>query len=221
MKVCIVLSGCGVMDGSEIHEAVLTMLSLDRAGAEILYAAPATEQLQVVNHCTSEVQPGETRNMLVEAARISRGDIRDLAGIGAADADAVIFPGGFGAAKNLCSFARDGADCSVHAQAGRIIREMLEARKPIGALCIAPVLVARVAGESGRRIQVTIGSDPEVAAAIEAMGAVHVPCSVDRAVIDENHRVVTAPAYMLAQRISEVSASAEAVVSGIAGLLSH
>lgn len=209
------------MDGSEIHEAVLTMLSLDRAGAELICAAPASDQFHVVNHCTNAVQAGEIRNMLIEAGRISRGNIRDLAGVSAADADAVFFPGGFGAAKNLCSFARDGATCSVHPQAGRIIREMLDARKPIGALCIAPVLIARVAGAIGRRVQVTIGNDPEVAAAIEAMGAVHVPCPVDRAVIDEDHRVVTAPAYMLAQNISAVAASAEAAVTAIAGLLSH
>jgi enhancing lycopene biosynthesis protein 2 len=215
MKAGIVLSGCGVRDGSEIHEAVLTMLHLDQAGTDMLCMAPAIDQHQVVNHLSNEACAGEHRNVLTEAARIARGDIRDMRDVHAADIDALIFPGGFGAALNLCSFAADGPNCRVNVQVERLLMEMLDARKPVGALCIAPVIIARVAGSSGRSVQLTIGSDPEVARAIETMGARHIDCAVDTAVVDREHRVVTSPAYMLAGSISEVSKSAQALVSGI------
>ncbi len=218
MKAGIVFSGCGVMDGTEIHEAVLTMLCLDRAGAEVVCMAPDAEQMHVVNHLTNEPEAAEHRSMLLEGARIARGSIRDMAAVGAADIDVLLFPGGFGAAKNLCTFAVDGADCRVNGQAQRLISEMLDAGKPLGALCIAPVLIARVAGALGRAVQVTVGNDAEVADAVNRMGAVHVSCTVDNAVVDTAHRVATSPAYMLASGIAEVALSAEAVVAAVMDL---
>lgn len=218
MKTGVVLSGCGVMDGSEIHEAVLTMVHLCGQGSDIVCMAPDGAQASVVNHVTNQALPGEQRNMLVESARIARGDIQNLKNVHAGDVDALVFPGGFGAAKNLCSFAVDGPSCSVHPEAERLILEMHGAKKPLGALCIAPVLIARVLGKAGIPVQVTIGSDPGVAGSIQTMGAVHKDCPVHEAVVDETARVVTSPAYMLAQNISQVSESAASVVNALMGL---
>ena len=202
-RVAVILSGCGVYDGAEIHEATATLLALDRAGARVTVAAPAGPQMHVVNHLTGEPVAGESRDMLVEAARIARGDIKALADLDPADFDAVILPGGFGAAKNLCTFATEGAACSVHADVERFLRAMHAGGKVIGAICIAPALVARVLGGEAP-VQVTIGTDPATAAEIRKTGAEHVDAAVDQVVVDDRHRVVTTPAYMLAGRIAEV-----------------
>lgn len=202
-RVAVILSGCGVKDGSEIHEAVATLLSLDRAGARAVICAPSGPQHDVVNHLTGQSVPGETRSMLVEAARIARGDIRDLADVELNAVDAVILPGGFGAAKNLCTFALAGKDCDVNSTVADFLRRAHAAGKPIGAICIAPAVVARVLGAE-THARLTIGSDPGTAAAITAMGARHVDAEVREIVVDEQNRLVTTPAYMLAQRISEV-----------------
>ena len=143
-KIGVCLSGCGVNDGAEIHESVITTLILDKAGAEILFTAPNMEQAKVVNNLTGE-EMGESRNVLVESARIARGNIIDLAELTANNMDALIFPGGFGAALNLCDFALKGADCDIHPQVNRIIGEMLTANKPLGFICIATTLFARAA----------------------------------------------------------------------------
>ncbi len=143
-KVGVVLSGCGVYDGTEVHESVITLLALNRAGAEVQCMAPDMDQLHVINHLTGEEATGETRNVLVEAARIARGDIVDIATVKGGDLDALIFPGGFGAAKNLCDFAVKGADCSVNPEVLRLTKEMVSAKKPVGVICIAPALMAKV-----------------------------------------------------------------------------
>lgn len=210
-KVGVVLSGCGVYDGAEIHESVLTLLALDRAGAETVCLAPDVAQRHVVNHLTGQPAEGETRNVLVEAARIARGKVADLAGFDAGTLDALVLPGGFGAAKNLCDFAFRGADCEVHPEVARVVREVHAAGKPVGAVCIAPVILARLLGEE--KPKVTIGSDPGTAAAIGKMGGEHVACGGGGAVVDEEKRLVTSPAYMLDSPISEVSAGIEKLVA--------
>jgi len=139
-KIGVVLSGCGVYDGSEIHEAVLTLLAIDRQGSEAVCMAPSME-FPVTNHLTSQ-ETAEKRDVLVESARIARGRIRDIKGVTAADLDAIVFPGGFGAAKNLCNFAMKGAAASVNPEVARLLKEMAVAKKPIGAVCIAPALIA-------------------------------------------------------------------------------
>lgn len=197
------LSGCGVYDGSEIHEAVLTLLAIDRRGAEALICAPDMAQSHVINHVTGEPVPAETRNVLVESARIARGKIRDVTRVTAADIDALILPGGFGAAKNLCDFAFKGADCAVHPDIARLVREVHQAHKPIAAVCIAPVVIARLLGLE--RPSLTIGTDSRTAATVETMGARHVDCPVREFVVDRAHKLVTTPAYMLAGRISEAA----------------
>lgn len=212
MKVGVCLSGCGVFDGSEIQEAVFTLLALDQAGAQATCMAPDVEAV-AVDHLT---QRGgrERRNVLVESARIARGEIRDISGVQASELDALIFPGGFGAAKNLCSFAVDGADCRVHEEVERLVGEMLDAGKPVGAVCIAPVLLARILGNRGQGGRLTIGNEAGAAAAIEAMGSRHQECAAACQVVDEELKVVSTPAYMLGRGPAEV-------FQGIAGLVSE
>ncbi|MGA1845766.1 isoprenoid biosynthesis glyoxalase ElbB [Deferribacter abyssi] len=218
-KVCVVLSGCGVFDGSEIHEAVLTMYFLDKYGAELLIAAPNIEQMHVVNHLTGEVVEGETRNVLVESARIARGDIRDLKDVKVDDFDALIFPGGFGAAKNLTTFAVDGVNCNIDPEVKRIVKETVEAKKPLAAICIAPVLIAKALEGAGIKSKITIGTDENVASAIENLGATHISCPVKEAVVDEENKIITTPAYMLGQSISEVAEGIEKTVKQLLGFI--
>ncbi|MDP6539293.1 MAG: isoprenoid biosynthesis glyoxalase ElbB [Planctomycetota bacterium] len=211
VKVGVVLSGCGVFDGAEVHESVLTLLALDSAGAEAVCAAPDVEQMHVIDHSSGE-ETGETRNVLVESARIARGEILELSRLGAADVDAVIFPGGFGAAKNLCDFAVSGAECTVNPDVARLVGEMLAAEKPIAAVCIAPAMLAAVLRDAGLEGELTIGNDAATAGTLEAMGARHLACPVDEFRVDETHRIVTSPAYMLAGGIAELARGIERTV---------
>lgn len=209
-NVAVVLSGCGYLDGAEIREAVITLLALDRAGARYQCAAPDVPQHHVVNHLTGEVVPGETRNVLVEAARIARGQVVPLSAIRAADYDALFLPGGYGAAKNLSTVAFDGPAAKVDPELARVCREFRAAGKPIGAVCIAPAVLVRALGEG----EVTIGDDPGTAGAIVAMGGSHVACPVDRPHVDHARKIVTAPAYMYGDAsISGVAAGIEAAVA--------
>jgi enhancing lycopene biosynthesis protein 2 len=211
VKVGVVLSGCGVYDGSEIHESVLTLLALDRAGATAVCMAPNIEQAGVVNHRTGK--PSEDmRNVLDEAARIARGKIVDVAKVSAADLDALILPCGFGAAKNLCNFAGSGSKARVEAAVGRLLRDMHKAKKPIAALCIAPTVLAAALRDENAHVKMTIGSDEKTAQALEAMGAKHVVCPVEEIRVDEEHRVITSPAYMYDARISEIATGVERAV---------
>lgn len=210
-KVGVILSGCGVYDGSEIHEAVITLLALDRAGAEVICMAPDVDQLHVVNHLTGEVAEGESRNVLVESARIARGNIVDIKGVTVADFDALILPGGFGAAKNLCDFAVNGPDCSVNPEVARLLKETVQTKKPLGAVCIAPALLAKVLGDDVAP-SLTIGTDAGTAEAVQKMGASHVECPVRETVVDRENKIVTSPAYMLAGRINEAADGIEETV---------
>ncbi len=207
-KVGVILSGCGVYDGSEIHEATLALLFLDRAGAEIIPAAPDIET-EVIDHRTGK-PTGEKRSVLAEAARIARGPVKDIKGLRARDLDAVIFPGGFGAAKNLCDFAAKGAECTVHPEVARLVREMREAAKPMGFICIAPVMAARLL-----KARVTVGGDPGVAAAIREMGGKPVAVGVGDIVVDEENRIVTTPAYMVGPTISRIAVGIEKLVDEV------
>ncbi len=211
-KVAVILSGCGVFDGSEIYESVITLLCLDEAGAEVQCFAPNIPQLHVVNHLTGEVAEGESRNVLVESARLARGEIKDLAEARAEEFDAVILPGGFGAAKNLSDFAVKGADLSVNNDVLQFVQAMRSAEKPIGLMCIAPAMVGKLFGEG---VRFTIGNDESTAETIEATGAVHEPCPVNNICIDGAHHVVTTPAYMLAENISEAASGIRKLVTAV------
>lgn len=203
-RVGVLLSGCGVLDGSEIHEAVLTLLAIDGNGAQWIAIAPDKPQSAVVNHAAGKEAAGEARNVLVEAARIARGAAKNLRDVKAADLDAVVLPGGFGAVKNLSTFAAKGKDCEVDPDVARLLKELHAAKKPIGAICIAPAVLAKVFG-SDHHPQLTVGTDAGTAAAIEAMGAKHRKCQVNEICVDKPNKIVTTPAYMLAGRISEAA----------------
>jgi len=211
----VLLAGCGVYDGAEIHEAVLTLLFLDRAGVTVRCMAPNVDQLHVINHLTQQ-EVDEKRNVLVESARIARGEIQDVAEIHAADIDALIIPGGFGAAKNLSDFAVKGPDADVHPEVLRLLKDMADSAKPIGAICIAPATLTRALAD--RSPKVTIGSDVGTAAAIGTMGGEHVDCTVTDICIDEKNRIVTTPAYMLGPGIKDVAIGIEKLVEKVVSL---
>jgi enhancing lycopene biosynthesis protein 2 len=210
-RVGVVLSGCGYLDGAAVQEAVFTLLALDRAGAEVHCFAPDMDQRKVVNHLTGE-ETKERRNVLVESARIARGKIADVAQASAAALDALILPGGFGAALNLCDFAVNGPNCTVHPDVAALVTAMHAAGKPIGAICIAPALIAKVLGHE---VTVTIGTDAGVGRAIESMGATHEACPVERFVVDRERKVVTTPAYMLGPGPKDVAAGIEGCVAEV------
>ena len=214
-KIGIVLSGCGVNDGSEIHEAVITMLELDKAGADMLLMAPNIDQLHVINHATGQ-EMDDSRNVLVESARISRGDIEDIAVVTSENVDALIFPGGFGVAKNLSDYAMAGVECSVNPDVLRLSREVHNEGKPIGAICIAPAIMATIlSGET----ELTVGFDEQTASDIDAMGAKHVLCPVDEIIVDKEKKVVSTPAYMEAQSIKEAALGIEKLVAEILNMI--
>jgi enhancing lycopene biosynthesis protein 2 len=209
-KIGVLLAGCGVKDGSEIHEATLTLYFLDKQGAEAVCMAPDKNQLDVIDHVAG-VPLTETRNVLVEAARIARGNIVDVKTVNAKDLDAVVIPGGFGSAKNLCTFATEGPNCRVDEDVAKLLREMHRQRKPIGALCIAPAVVARLFGAEIAP-EITIGTDPGTASAMEKMGARHKNAQVNEIVVDDKNKIVTTPCYMLAQSIKDVGEGVEKLV---------
>lgn len=211
-RVGVVLSGCGFKDGAEIHESVLTLLALDRAGCEIHCFAPDVEQASVVDHRTGDSVP-QTRNVLTEAARIARGEIRDLKEAEASALDALVLPGGFGAALNLCDFATQGADGTVNQDLKALLRAMHDAKKPIGAICIAPGAVALALGD--RAPTLTIGDDAGTAAALEACGAVHRACPVDDCVVDAENRIASTPAYMLGPSIAHVAKGIDRCIGAV------
>ncbi|MBJ6726715.1 isoprenoid biosynthesis glyoxalase ElbB [Geomesophilobacter sediminis] len=215
-KIGVVLSGCGVKDGSEIHEAVVTLLSIARNGAKAVCMAPDVE-LAEVNHLTGQ-ETGAKRNVLVESARIARGDISNISAISAKDIDALVLPGGFGAAKNLCDFAVNGPNGKVVPEVQRLVREMAQASKPICAICIAPAVLALALGKE-LAPEITIGTDQGTAQAINATGSKHVECAVSDFVIDKKHKVVTTPAYMLAENIAEAAEGIEKAIKATLDLI--
>ncbi len=218
-KVGLILSGCGYLDGAEIQEAVITMLALDRAGADVVYMAPDIDQLHVVNHVNGSEMDGESRNVLIESARITRGNIHPIASIDSDELDALIFPGGFGVAKNLCDYAMVGSDCSVDPAVDHIATKMHSDGKPIGVICIAPAMMARILGEKGKQVDLTIGNDEGTAGDITTMGANHIACPVREMIVDKENKVVSTPAYMEAQKISEAADGIEKLVKEVLALV--
>lgn len=195
------LSGCGYLDGSEIFETVATLFHIENSGAQYLALAPDINQAHVVDHITGEVMAGETRNVLVEAARIVRGSITAITNVNPDDLDALILPGGFGAAKNLSTYAFEGADCTVNDDVAKLVRAMIDDGKPVGAICIAPAVLAKILEGGAVSARITIGNDAATARDIETLGGQHINCVVTDYVTDPEHRIVTTPAYMLAEKI--------------------
>lgn len=210
-KVAVILSGCGVYDGAEIYESVITLLRLDQRGAQVQCFAPDIAQLHVINHLTGEEMP-ESRNVLVESARIARGEVKDIREANAEDFDALIVPGGFGSAKNLSNFAVEGTGCTVQPDVLALSEAFAEAGKPVGLICISPALAAKIYGPG---VICTIGNDADTAAALNKMGATHKDCAVSEIVEDKARKLVTTPAYMLAQSISEAASGINKLVDRV------
>lgn len=200
-KVAVILSGCGVYDGAEIHESVITLLRLDQRGAQVQCFAPNIPQLHVIDHLTGE-QTSETRNVLVESARIARGQVKDIREADVSEFDALIVPGGFGAAKNLSNFAVEGDKCTVQPAVLALAEAFAEAGKPVGLMCISPALAAKIYGPG---VVCTIGNDAGTSAAVVKMGGTHEECDVHDIVEDTQRKLVTTPAYMLATSISDAA----------------
>ena len=207
----VILSGCGVFDGSEIQEAVITLPTLDQRGAKYQCMAPS-KPFAVVDHLKGQ-PAGGTRNVLTESARIARGKIIDLATVKASDYDGFILPGGFGAAKNLSTFAEKGPDMAVDPHVARVLTDAHNQKKPIGFICIAPAIAAKLFGDSGLRL--TIGHDKDTAGALEKMGVIHVACDVSAIVADDKERIVSTPAYMEAKSIKDLYAGIDGLVGKV------
>ncbi len=210
-KVAVILSGCGVFDGAEIFETTLTLLHLDRHNANISCFAPDIDQHHVIDHRSGEPM-NETRNVLTEASRINRGDVSPLQEANPNDFDALIVPGGFGVAKNLSDFALKAGDCEIYEPFAELLRGFHEQRKPIGMICIAPVLIPKILGKG---ISCTVGHNAAASGEIDSMGGVHIGCNVDGIVVDFEHRVITTPAYMEAKRISDAEKGIAALVEKV------
>ncbi|WP_017446969.1 isoprenoid biosynthesis glyoxalase ElbB [Gayadomonas joobiniege] len=214
-KFALILSGCGVYDGAEINEVVLTRLALEENQIQYQCFAPDCEQAEVVNHLTGKVEKGE-RNQLVEAARICRGDVLPLSDLSVNEFNALIVPGGFGVAKNLSDFAYAGEDYRIQSDVLTILKAFKDADKPVGYMCIAPVLLPLVYGDG---IKLTLGEDSDAANIATRRGGEHVSCKVDQIVIDKTHKAVSTPAYMLAENLLEAQAGINKLVKAVIDLV--
>lgn len=209
-KFAIILAGSGVYDGSEIHEATLSMLAIMQHGGSYQCFAPDIDQHHVINHLNGE-EMDETRNVMIESARIARGDVKNISEFKVADYDVLIMPGGFGVAKNLCDFAFKGGDCTVNLEVAEVVKAMHEAGKPIGALCISPVVVSKVLGD----VELTLGQDEDAIAGVEKMGSKHIKTTHGEVIIDKKNNIFTTPCYMLDANILQIYDGATNIVKAI------
>lgn len=217
-KIAVILSGCGALDGSEIHESVLTLLALDRTGLSYQCLAPNIPQTRVVNMTDGKTMEHTSRNLLQESARIARGKIKDISLVNPDDYAAMIFPGGFGAALNLCNFGLNKENYSIQADVFKFAKAMIDAKKPAGFICIAPVLAPKLYPAG---IKITIGNDKSTAEILEKLGAKHVTCTATDCVVDKPHKLITTPAYMLARSIEEVAIGIECLVKELSLMLNR
>jgi enhancing lycopene biosynthesis protein 2 len=214
-KIAIILSGCGVYDGSEIYESVLTLLAIEQQGASYRCFAPNINQHHVINHLTGEVTDDETRNVLVESARIARGDIEDIVELYQEEFDALIFPGGFGAAKNLCTFALDAENYQINPEVLSAAQSFIKVDKPLGFMCIAPAMIPLIFGEDA---QGTIGKDRDIAESLMNRGLAHFDCDVDDIIVDRKRKLVSTPAYMLATSLVEAARGINKLIKKVISL---
>lgn len=225
-KIGVLLSGNGVYDGSEIHESVFTLLAIDENKGEAVCMAPNVEQHHVVNHITGD-EMDEKRNVLVEAARIARGAISDLAEVKASDFDALVIPGGFGAAKNLTKWAFSGPDGDIDPEVKRIINEFVVAQKPIVGLCMGPTVIAKALEGANLNERLTVGTTSEaspyeiatISAGMEKTGAVAEMKSIREISVDAKNRIITAPCYMMEASITDVRTNIKEAIDKLFDLL--
>jgi len=218
-KVGVVLSGCGHQDGSEIHEAVFTLHALEKAEAEAIIMAPDMDQFHVINHLNGNEDLSESRNILVESARIARGKVVDVASVSGHQLDALIFPGGTGMAKNIFDYSMAGINCTVISDVQRLVVEILEADKPLGAICIAPVMVAKILEFLGRTGTVTGGFNVEINNDIKAMGINTIEVGAEEIVVDKENKIVTTPAYVEAKSMNESFTGIEKLVNKVLDMI--
>lgn len=209
-KFAVVLAGSGVYDGAEIHEAVLTLLAIKKHGADYEIFAPDVKQHHVVNHLTGK-EMHEERNVLIEAARIARGAIKQLSDFQARNFDALVFPGGFGVAKNLCTFAFDGDNCRVNPDVEKAVKDMVSLHKPIGAMCISPVVISKILGN----VELTIGDELATIEKIQKMGSKHIITSHGEVVKDIHKKIYTTPCYMLDANILQIELGTNNLIGAI------
>lgn len=209
-KLAVVLSGSGVYDGAEIHESILTLLAIKKHGADYEIFAPDVMQHHVIDHITGK-EMKEKRNVLTESARIARGNIKPLSEFQARSFDALILPGGFGVAKNLCTYAFDGAECTVDPDVEKAVKDMVSLQKPIGAMCISPVVLSKILGN----VEVTIGSDKETADNIVKMGSLHKNTTHGEVVKDSHRLIYTTPCYMLDANILQIELGTSNLINAI------
>jgi enhancing lycopene biosynthesis protein 2 len=219
-QVGVILAGCGFLDGAEIYESVLTLLNLDRQGVRYQCLAPDSQQMHVVNHLTGE-PTDEKRSVLVEAARLARGSIKPLDNSWIGKLDAFIFPGGFGAAKNYCDYAVKGDDCSMNPLVESFMNACVESKKPVGVICIAPLVFARALKGSNIHPTLTIGDSKDAAASVEKFGSKHKNCPVTEIVIDHENRIVSTPAYMYNTHIADVAQGIEKLVNQVISFMNE
>ena len=213
-KIGVVLAGCGAQDGAEIHESVITLLELDRAGVEVIIMAPDMDQFHVINHLKGGTMD-PARNILVEASRIARGKIVPVGTISGDQLDALIFPGGTGMAKNLFDYSMTGPDCTVIKDVERLVVEILNENKPIGAICIAPVMIAKILQNMGKKGLVTGGHNQQISLDINAMGIEVQKATAEEIVIDHENKIVSTPAYVEAKSIKEVASGIEKLIKKV------
>ncbi len=214
-KIAVVLAGCGVKDGSEIHEAVATLLAIKKKNADYICFAPNKNQCNVVDHSINKTVDNENRNMLVESARISRGEIKELKEYNPDDFDALVLPGGFGVAKNLFTYAIDGVECKIDSEVEKMILDTIEKDKPIGAICISPLLVTRALRDSNLKPKVTMGNREDLMESVKAMGGIPIEKKVDEIYYDEVNKIVSTPAYTIGKSIAEIYSGIEKLVEKI------
>jgi len=214
LKFAVILSGCGTFDGAEIHEAVLTLLAIANNNCSYEIFAPDVDQMHVVNHLNGQ-EMNEKRNVLIESARIARGKIASLSTFNPDSFDVLMFPGGFGGAKNLSDYAVKGKDLKVNPEVMKAIKSMYAQNKPIGSLCITPVIMAKVLGN----VELTVGSDNTTVDHVKALGANHKNTRNGEIVIDKKNKLVTAPCYMLDAKITDIANETDLVVKAIIDLV--
>ncbi len=218
-KIGVVLAGCGVYDGSEVHEAVITLLAIERAGAEAVCMAPNVDQMHVINHLNGEEMKNEKRNVLIESSRIARGDIKDIAEVNPDEIDALFIPGGFGVAKNLSDFAVKGEGCAVRPEVVQLVKDFMDKQKPHAVACVAPAVMAKVYEGEKVSATLTIGNEKSFSEKIEKMGSRHQECVTQNIVVDREHKIISTPAYMTGKSISEVAEGIEKAVNELIGML--
>jgi enhancing lycopene biosynthesis protein 2 len=226
MKIGVLLSGCGVYDGAEIQETVFALLAIEELGAEAICLSVNKNQHHVVNHLTGEEMP-ESRNMLVEAARIARGAVHDISTFDNTQIDALVIPGGFGSAKNFTTWAFEGPNGSILPEIKELIQQCISDKKPIAALCVSPVIVGLALNQSDLQATMTLGTDKEkspyeinaFSSGLSQTGVQVEMKTIREIALDEKLKIVSAPCYMMDASIVEIRTNIQQAMQALIQLI--